>query len=174
VTVFEEKHNPMNHAIYNFEHPPLPSADTTMQAFVEASARLQQTILEYCALALQDTLSEPDEIRLEAMLMQATDNSLLSFWLDEADYWVAHCCGDLDEATIAQQQEKLKRIIGQTWVDSLWSDLQNRTKALQAYLQRLGLYAGAIDGIMGPNTQLAMESLRRSYADDFPLEFTRG
>lgn len=129
------------------------------------------TLIDYCTLALQSTLSGDDEARLEDILAQAVDDPLLSFWLDEADGWVGEQLDLLSEEALKQQQGKLRRIIGQTWVDTLWADLQHRTKALQAYLTRVGVYSGAIDGILGPNTQHAIESLKTAYPDDLPLEY---
>lgn len=128
-------------------------------------------LIDYCTLALQPTLSAADETRLGDILAQAVDDPLLSFWLDEADGWVGEQLGLLPEETLKQQQSKLRRIIGQTWVDTLWHDLQHRTKALQTYLKRVGVYSGAIDGIMGPNTQHAIESLKTTYPDDLPLGY---
>ncbi|MBE9136513.1 peptidoglycan-binding protein [Nodosilinea sp. LEGE 07088] len=136
------------------------------------SLRQHRTVLvDYCTLALQPTLSVDDEDRLSNILTQAVDNPLLSFWLDEADCWVDEQLGVLSDEALKQQQSKLKRLIGQTWVDTLWNDLQHRTKALQSYLKRLGVYSGAIDGIMGPSTQHAIESLKTARPDDWPLGY---
>ncbi|MBE9112860.1 peptidoglycan-binding protein [Nodosilinea sp. LEGE 07298] len=137
----------------------------------QALRQHRSILIDYCTLALQPTLSAADETRLNDILAQAVDNPLLSFWLDEADGWVGEQLDLLPEETLKQQQSKLRRIIGQTWVDTLWHDLQHRTKALQAYLKRVGVYSGAIDGIMGPTTQHAIESLKTAYPDDLPLGY---
>ncbi|WP_026072766.1 peptidoglycan-binding domain-containing protein [Nodosilinea nodulosa] len=129
------------------------------------------TLIDYCTLALQPSLSAEDEARLDTILTQAIDDPLLSFWLDEADGWVDGQLNLLPEEVLKQQQGKLRRMIGQTWVDTLWNDLQHGTKALQAYLKRVGVYSGAIDGIMGPRTQRAIESLKTAYPDDWPLGY---
>ncbi|PSR16024.1 hypothetical protein C8255_20010 [filamentous cyanobacterium CCP3] len=164
------------------------AADASLAALLEAQGErpldglrqaLRQhrpTLIAYCTLALQPTLSADDETRLEQILAQAVDDPLLSFWLDEADGWVGEQLQLLPEDLFKQQQGKLRRIIGQTWVDTLWHDLQHRTKALQAYLKRVGVYSGAIDGIMGPTTQRAIESLKTEpfktvYPDDLPLGY---
>ncbi|MGG6238054.1 peptidoglycan-binding domain-containing protein [Nodosilinea sp. AN01ver1] len=147
----------------------------------QALRQHRSTLIDYCTLALQPTLSTDDETRLGQILAQAVDDSLLSFWLDEADGWVGEQLKLLPEDAVKQQQGKLRRMIGQTWVDTLWHDLQHRTKALQAYLKRVGVYSGAIDGILGPRTQHAIESLKMEpfkteslqaiYSDDLPLEY---
>ncbi len=142
-------------------------ADELMQSLKQHRA----TLITYCTLALQPQLSEADEDRLDAILAQAIDAPLLGFWLDEADCWVGEHLQVLSEDALKFQQGKLKRMIGQTWVDTLWQDLQHRTKALQAYLKRVGVYSGAIDGIMGPNTQHAIESFKTVYPDDIPLGY---
>lgn len=140
-------------------------------ALMQSLEQHRSTLITYCTLALQPTLSAADEARMADILNQSLDNSLLSFWLDEADCWVGEHLQVLSESALKQQQSKLKRLIGQTWVDALWHDLQNRTKALQAYLKRVGVYSGAIDGIMGPRTQHAIESLKTAYPDDLPLGY---
>jgi hypothetical protein len=142
-------------------------ADELMQSLEQH----RPTLITYCTLALQPSLGDADEDRMAAILTQAMDDPLLSFWLDEADCWVGEHLQALSADALKQQQSKLKRIIGQTWVDALWHDLQNRTKALQAYLKRAGVYSGAIDGIMGPTTQHAIESLKTAYPDELPLGY---
>ncbi|MGF1568233.1 MAG: peptidoglycan-binding protein [Nodosilinea sp.] len=159
----------MNHATLSLDDP-LHDDRGIVDAFKQASARYHSTIFEYCTLALQPRLSEQDEDRLNDILTHSIDDPLLSFWLDEIDHWVGQQLDLLPEEDLKHQQVKLRRRIGQTWVDGLWNDLQHRTKALQAYLQQIGLYTGAIDGIMGPRTQLALESFKRGGYDDFPLE----
>jgi hypothetical protein len=160
--------------MYNSEPLSDLPADSSVIAFIKESVKCQQTITDYYALALKPTLSAADEARLGDILLQATEDSLLSFWLDEADYWVAYHRGELDDVTLAVQQDNLKHTIGQTWVDSLWLDLQNHIKVLQTYLQRLGLYAGDIDGIMGPITRSAMASCQQLCVEDLPFECTGG
>ncbi|MGF1520385.1 MAG: peptidoglycan-binding protein [Nodosilinea sp.] len=138
---------------------------------MQALRQHHTTLIDYCTLALQPSLSATDEDRLEEILAQAVDDPLLSFWVEEADCWVGEQLDLLSEDALKQQQNKLKRMIGQTWVDTLWHDLQHRTKALQAYLKRVGVYTGAIDGVMGPSTQHAIESLKTVYPDELPLGY---
>jgi hypothetical protein len=125
----------------------------------------------YCGLALQPALTAADEDRLAAILAQAVDDPLLSFWLDEADGWVAEQLNILPPEALRQQQAKLRRTLGQTWVNGVCQDLLSRTKALQTYLRRVGVYSGAIDGVLGPRTQRAIESLQKTYPDELPLGY---
>jgi hypothetical protein len=145
--------------------------ESPVDGLMQSLRQHRATLVDYCTLALQPTLSVDDEERLSDILTQAMDNPLLSFWIDEADCWVDEQLGVLSDEALKQQQSKLKGLIGQTWVDTLWSDLQQRTKALQAYLKRLGVYSGAIDGIVGPNTQHAIESLKTARLEDWPLGY---
>lgn len=125
------------------------------------SDQYKDIILEYCFLALQESLTEADQDRMGEIYEMATEDSALSFWLEEGDHLVAHHLGLVDEEFIRQQQDKLRRAIGHSWIDSLWQDLQSTTKVLQAYLQRQGVYHGSIDGILGPSTQKAMRQLQQ-------------
>lgn len=174
----------LEHATASLEHP--LTADDLGNALVDLLMNrgeapiddlrqaLQQhrpTLIDYCTLALQPHLSADDESRLGAILDRAVDDPWLSFWLDEADGWVGEHLQLLPEEALRQQQSKLRRTLSQTWVDTFWNDLQHRTKALQTYLKRVGVYSGAIDGIMGPTTQRAVESLRATYPDGLPLGY---
>jgi Putative peptidoglycan binding domain len=142
-----------------------------MDALRRGLEQHRQTLIDYCTLALQPRLSVADEVRLSAILDQAINDPLLSFWLDEADDWVGEHLNLMPADLLRQQQHRLQRTLGHTWVDTLWNDLQQRTKALQAYLKRVGVYSGAIDGIMGPTTQRAIESLKTAYPDGLPLGY---
>lgn len=133
--------------------------------------RYRSTLIDYCTLALEPRLSDAGEERMADILAQSVNDPLLSFWLDEADCWVGEHLHLLAEDDLRQQQQKLRRIIGQTWADSLWQDLQNRPQALQEFLKRVGLYSGAIDGIVGPSTRHAIESLKTLYPNDLPLGY---
>ncbi|MFQ4135231.1 peptidoglycan-binding domain-containing protein [Nodosilinea sp. PGN35] len=149
----------------------LGQGENPLDDLSQALRRHRATLIDYCTLALQPQLSAPDETRLGAILDQAVDDPWLSFWLDEADGWVSEHLQLLPEEALRQQQSKLRRTLSQTWVDTFWNDLQHRTKALQTYLKRVGVYSGAIDGIMGPTTQRAVESLKTAYPDGLPLGY---
>ena len=125
------------------------------------SDQYKDIILEYCLLALQESLTEAEQDRLSEIYEMAIEDTQLSFWLEEGDHLIAHRLGLVDEECIKQQQDRLRRSIGQSWIDSLWRDLQSTTKVLQAYLQRQGFYHGSIDGILGPSTQAAMRQLQQ-------------
>ncbi|MGB3202556.1 MAG: peptidoglycan-binding domain-containing protein [Nodosilinea sp.] len=144
------------------------SGECSFDGLRQAFRQHRSILIDYCTLALQPALSAADETRLGHILTQAIDDPLLSFWLDEADGWVGEQLDLLPQNALRQQQRELRRRIGQTWVDTLWHDLQHGTKALQVYLKRVGVYSGAIDGIMGPTTQHAIESLKTAYPDELP------
>jgi hypothetical protein len=116
-------------------------------------------VLEYCRLAIKPTLTEPEQDRMAEILDMGTEDAVLNFWLEEGDHLVAHHLGLIDEDFIHNQQDKFRRAIGQSWIDTLWRDLQSSTKVLQAYLHCQGVYQGSIDGVMGPSTQAAVRQL---------------
>lgn len=153
----------------SLDHPVKTGGTAPLEALVQSLDQHRPTLVSYLTLALQTHLTAADEDRMVTILTQAIDDPLLSFWIDEADCWAGE--HRLSEEALKQQQTKLRRRIGQTWVDTLWQDLQNRTKALQVYLNRMGVYSGAVDGVMGPMTQRAVESLKKVYPDDLPLGY---
>lgn len=148
-----------------------PDGESPADGLRQSLQQYRSMLIDYCTLALEPSLSAAAAERMADILAQSVDDPLLSFWLDEADCWVGEQLHLVTEDDLRQQQQKLKRIIGQTWADSLWQDLQNRPKALQAFLQRVGVYSGAIDGVVGPNTRHAIESLKTLYPDDLPLGY---
>ncbi len=148
-----------------------PDGGSPAHGLGQSLQRYRSPLIDYCTLALEPSLSDAAEERMADILAQSVDDPLLSFWLDEADCWVGKHLHLLVEDDVRQQQQKLTRIIGRTWADSLWQDLQNRPQALQEFLKRVGLYNGAIDGIVGPITRHAIESLKTLYPDDLPLGY---
>ncbi len=134
--------------------------DSALLDLLGESPRYQAMILEYCLLALKPALNEAQQDRMAEILQQGIDDPVLNFWLEEGDHLVAHHLGLIDNDFIKTQQDKFRSSIGQGRIGNLWRDLQSRTKVLQAYLHRQGIYHGAIDGIMGPLTQEAMHLLQ--------------
>ncbi|NJL46906.1 MAG: peptidoglycan-binding protein [Leptolyngbyaceae cyanobacterium SM2_5_2] len=157
-----------------FDAEPLAMDQPATEPLRQRSDPYQSIILNYCTLALQPELSAADEAAMGDILAQSVDDPLLSFWLDEADHWIGHRLGLMPESTLKQQQGKLRRQLGKTWIDAFLDDLQQRTKALQAYLKRAGFYSGAIDGVMGPRTVLAVESLKQQEPEALSLEMLMG
>lgn len=133
----------------------------SIDILTEESLKHTDLVYEYCTLALQETLTESQAERLTEIFEKAQSDALLSFWIDEADHLIAHRLNLIDEEFVKQQQSRLRQSIRQTWINSLWNDLQNRTKALQTYLKHQGFYKGEIDGICGPSTQEAMQRFER-------------
>jgi hypothetical protein len=131
------------------------------QPLLRSLARHRPLILEYALLAIQNTLTDEEANRLGEIFDLATEDSVLSFGLEEVDHLVAHHLGLINGDFIKDQQDKFRRSIGQSWIDSLWQDLQSRVKVLQVYLQRLGVYHGSIDGEMGSATEAAIHRLRQ-------------
>ncbi|MEO0985860.1 MAG: peptidoglycan-binding domain-containing protein [Cyanobacteria bacterium J06639_14] len=138
------------------------------------SEHYKPIILEYCLLALRESLTEVEQDRMGEIYDMATEDPILSFWLEEGDHLVAHHLGLVDETFIKQQQDNFRRSIGQSWIDNLWQDLQSTTKVLQVYLQRRGFYHGSIDGIVGPYTQQAMHQLQKQSGPLTESGSTRG
>lgn len=119
----------------------------------------QGVVLEYCQLALQPTLNDAEQDRMADILNEATQDAVLGFWLEEADHLVAHHLGLIDADFIQEQQDRFRYL-------RLWQDLESRTKVLQVYLHRQGVYQGSIDGVMGPSTQQALREHLKTEPDD--------
>ncbi|MGF1524985.1 MAG: peptidoglycan-binding protein [Leptolyngbyaceae cyanobacterium] len=146
--------------------------DPTHQAIasdlINRSERYKTIVLEYCLLALQESLTETEQDRMGEIYDMAIADPVLSFWLEEGDHLVAHHLDLVDEAFVKQQQDGLRRSIRRSQIDSLWRDLQSTAKVLQAYLQCQGFYQGSIDGILGPSTQKAMRRLQQEHPNPLP------
>lgn len=123
-------------------------------------------LLEYRQLALQPTMTEPEQDRMGEILAIAVDDSTLNFWITEIDHLIAHHLGLIDPDLIEQQQAHLRQAIEPLWDDSRWQNLENHPKALQSYLQHQGFYKGSIDGVVGPSTEEAIRQFKRQHPND--------
>lgn len=163
----------------------------SLERFRAKSLDLRSKVIEYFTLSLLDVLTEPQAERLEAILDEATQDSLLSFWIDEVDHVVAHKLNLIDSTFIDQQQTALLRKMRN------FSDMENLVKGLkdsvdqmrcsiqqvlsyvkqenctqesvqtlQSYLKHQGIYAGEVDGQFGSQTEKALEQLDQLLSDD--------
>lgn len=122
----------------------------------------RELIQAYCQLSVQPNLSDSDTARLDAILATAETDPLISFLIDEADHMLAHLYNFIDEADIVEQQQKLQDRLDGAWLNQACQDLTYRLKvsqckSLQQYLKAKGFYQGAIDGVLGQSTKVAME-----------------
>ena len=119
-------------------------------------------IKAYCQLSVQPALSDSDTQHLDTILAAAQTDPLISFLIDEADHMLAHLYGFIDENDITEQQQKLQTRLSDVWLNQAFQDLAHRLqttqcKNLQRYLREQGYYNGAIDGVMGQSTKVAMK-----------------
>ena len=129
----------------------------------------QPTIRKYCALRLQPCLTEAEADFIADLLDQAQQDAKLCLLLDEADHILAHQKDLVDNRAIQAQQAKLRAAIDREWCDRFLRDVTVRAQAchvehpqeVQAYLKRKGVYAGAIDGVVGHLTIEAARSLKQ-------------
>ncbi|NER22915.1 MAG: peptidoglycan-binding protein [Symploca sp. SIO1C2] len=145
-----------------------PSDEQLMDDFevlVRESVKYKQIVYEYCALALQPTLTQQQAERIEEILQKAQLDSWLDFLLDEADHILAHELGLIKEEIIQHQLQELKTSLDRFWCEQVLQEIrkQNRSKEIQKYLQDKGLYNGAIDGDIGPITERAIELYKQEF-----------
>jgi hypothetical protein len=81
------------------------------EPLIQISQGYREIFLEYCLLSLQEDRTEVEEQRLDALYEQAIDDSVLNFWLEEADHLIAHLLEIIDDAYLEDQQDKLRRLI---------------------------------------------------------------
>jgi hypothetical protein len=151
-----------------------------LKHFHEKSLQYQPQIMEYLALSMADTLAEPQADRLGAILDEASENPLLSFWIDEVDHIVAHQKDMVSASYVEKQQTALRRKM-RTFceIEALVSSLKASIKhlrevmdnlhdnatdpefveSLQECLRKEGVYNGSVDGQFGQYTQQALEKL---------------
>lgn len=88
---------------------------------------------EYCQLASLKELSEQDVKRLEEILILAKLNPELTFLLNEADHFMAHDLGLLNDSnrkTYKDQQSKLREYLG-----SRQNKIASTVQSPQDYIQ---------------------------------------
>ncbi|TVQ21688.1 MAG: peptidoglycan-binding protein [Leptolyngbya sp. DLM2.Bin15] len=164
----------------------------SLEQFQEKSLNHRSNIIEYFTLSLLDVLTEPQAERLEAILDEATQDTLLSFWIDEVDHIVAHKLNLIDSEFINHQQTALLRKMRNPSsemeglvkglkhsVDQMRCSIQQvlsyvkqencsqeSVQTLQSYLKHEGIYAGEVDGQFGSQTEKALEQLDQLLSDD--------
>ena len=125
---------------------------------------------EYYALSLRTAPTEAESDRLAAILQMAESDRLLSFIIDETDHILGHELDLIDIKTIRAQQEQLRQVLDEAWINHVMEDSRDRQMAqvpkatlqqAQTRLKQEGLYHGEIDGDYGPVTQQAFDSLRQ-------------
>jgi hypothetical protein len=142
--------NPENHSNLN-------CLDDLTQSWV----KYQDILLEYYTLAISDSLNDIQADRMAEILTQAEADEILNFWIEEADYLIAHRLGLIDEDFIRSQQNQLRSLIRKAWIDLLLHEIQDKTKAVQVYLKHQGAYQGEINGKLDPSTHAAIQSLQQ-------------
>jgi len=126
-------------------------------------------VRRYCQLAVLPHLAEFDAIELDHILEMAENDPWLTLLLDEADHLIAHRYNLVCADTVRQQQQRLAQAIDACWVDHLLADAQAQQHSyhlncqLQQALRREGVYSGPVDGIIGPQTEAAIQHLRQAY-----------
>ena len=139
--------------------------DNIEASIVQQYLQYKDLISEYSYLASRMTLTESQADRIDQILSQAQSDTLLEFFLDEADHIVAHHLNLIKPEIIEHQQDKLRNLIEKIWGKKIIDELQHtlaetRCKQLQERLKRKGLYTGSIDGVIGDTTNKALENLK--------------
>lgn len=134
-----------------------------IEIVIQQSLKYTEIIHEYCTLASQRTLTQMQADRLEKILQEAQKDPWLDFLIDEADHILAHQLGLIKEQVIQHQVHELKKSLDRIWCERILQEIQkqNCSEQIQKYLQEEGLYDGAIDGLIGPRTQTAIELLKQ-------------
>lgn len=140
-------------------------------------------VREYCGIASQKSLSDPDADRLAEILSLAEDNGCLEFWLNEADHFLAHELGLKTGKTIypfetANQKAALlehldfwERRYGELdksdeaaeLIEEIQEFIQSGSCELQESLREKGFDPGPIDGVVGPRTQKAIIRFQKAF-----------
>lgn len=141
----------------------------TIDGLVGASQGYRDVLREYCVLAMQPTLEDKQANRMEEILELAQADSLLSFLIDEADHILGHELGLIDAVSTHNQQHQLRQALDRDWINIHVEKSRLREgqvpvlslKEAQTRLRAEGLYTGFIDGVYGPKTKQAFQSLRQ-------------
>jgi hypothetical protein len=133
-------------------------------------------IRDYCQLAIQPDLSDDDAERLGQLLHQAKSDSILDFWIQEADHFLDHELGLCDDGKIYVYQNEIQKVTLRKHLARLWEneaagelmedlreDLRQGAMLVQQQLKDLGFDPGQIDGIPGPKTQQAIARFQQQH-----------
>jgi len=84
-----------------------------LTALLPPSAPYRSILLTYGTLALRSHLTAAEAQQLDDILNQATDDPLLSVWLDDLDQWLAQQLPLLSRDAVRQQQAQIQQRIAQ-------------------------------------------------------------
>ena len=135
---------------------------------------------EYARLAIQRPLSENSADRLEEILVQAQEDGVLEFWINEIDHFIDH---ELKLTTHTKtysinaqemKEELLKHLNldteGYGLINILNEDaditidvIPSKIQEVQSRLKRCGLYGGPIDGVVGYRTKEALVTFQKQH-----------
>lgn len=69
------------------------------------TSHTQQQVLEYLKIALLPSLSEIEKSQLEFILIEACNDSILSFWINEIDHYLTKVFYYLPESSDSQKSK---------------------------------------------------------------------
>ena len=151
-----------------------PSSNSTGEFLRECQNHLD-TIREYCKLAMFETLTDEQADRINAIYEKAEIDPLFSFLIDEADHIIGHELGLINAESVHRNQEKLRQIIDQSWVNQNIQRGRLKQKAqvperllktAQARLTEQGFYDGPIDGEYSLRTEDAFKRLEEKFHEE--------
>jgi murein L,D-transpeptidase YcbB/YkuD len=124
----------------------------------------ESRVLEYFALAVKQELSpdlcDQDADRLGAILEEAESDSMLHFWINEADYMIGLRMGLLEDEHLKLYQDQ------QAWLNE-YLEVQNpenldHYRRVQKLLQTKGFYQGPVDGVFDNDSREAVKDFQKS------------
>jgi hypothetical protein len=75
------------------------------------SLETRSIVQEYCYLATLNNLSEQQQERMVEILKVAEADSILDFWINEADHFIGHKLDLIDENSCKNQQARLREYL---------------------------------------------------------------
>jgi hypothetical protein len=75
------------------------------------SPEIRSIVREYCHLATLNNLSEQEQERMVEILKVAEVDSILDFWINEADHFIGHKLDLICENSCKNQQARLREYL---------------------------------------------------------------
>ncbi|MGA7935852.1 MAG: peptidoglycan-binding protein [Kovacikia sp.] len=131
-----------------------------VERLMEASQKYESKLDKYLKLASRNELTEEEADQITAIYIEAEQDRLLNFFINEWDYLLGQKLGLLNANSIKKYKDQ------QSWLREHLQEMlldQEYRKEVQCLLRSQNVYDGPIDGVLGKRSQAAVKQFQQSH-----------
>jgi murein L,D-transpeptidase YcbB/YkuD len=154
---FEPLESPLGNFTENHMNCPI---EDLVDRLTQASQKYESKLSEYLRLASRSELTDEEADQLAAIYIEAEQEPLLIFFINELDYLLGQKLGLLDADLIVDYKNQ------QSWLREHLQEMpldQEYRKEVQRLLQEQNFYDGPIDGVLGKRSVKAVKQFQQQH-----------